>query len=296
MNESKKTFVDFLFSYLERNFDYLILRNYENLPFDEGHDIDLLIEEDDLYKIEILLSSIKKQFSVDVYKNYRYKDLKSHIIVFEDDILHLDFFTAINWNNTPLFDTRDLLERKELFKDKYWIINKNDFQRYCWFLYIIRNKQVKPKYIKNALYYDRTNTKQPNLTLTDDSLYKQKLILFLYFLKKNPVKTINNTFRTLSFKLSKLLNPYGRIFIKETNSYLTEKCSTFCFLGKQEYLSSEKRYSHLLKIYLALVDERAVFVSKNYLERNPLTHFIFKKFIILNQTSLRGIVYKIFNE
>ena len=117
----KNDFMDFLFTALNRDFRYLVLRNYEGLPYDEGHDIDLLISDAEKNKIAPLLQQLKTKFQVTVFHNYRYPGLFSNVIVFDDNIIHLDFFTNIRWKSVPLISTEAMLATRMLFNGIYVI-------------------------------------------------------------------------------------------------------------------------------------------------------------------------------
>lgn len=285
----KRLFVDYLFNYIERNFNYLILRNYENLPEDEGHDIDLLIHKKETPKIEQFLELILEIFPIKIYKNYRYPNLLSHLIVFENEILHLDFFTNVQWNKIDLFETFYLLNRKIRFKYRYWIMNPNDFQKYCWFLYIIRKGNLKKeKYIKNAKYWI-CNIAFENIGIDIDKglIVKNKVLLFLYFWKKSPIKVISGTFKNILFKINKLSHPYGRIFYPIMNQEIADTCIQFCFIGSKFFVCSKTDLLSIIKAYVALTKEQGVIVSDPFLKKNRLFHVLLQKYFVRTTNDLQ---------
>lgn len=285
----KRQFVDFLFTYLESNFNYLILRNYENLPEDEGHDIDLLIDCDEEKKIEILLDLIRDKFEIKIFNNYRYDNLRSHIIVFENDILHLDFFTAVQWNRVNLFDTSNLLSRKVRFKDNYYVMNPIDFQKYCWFLFIIRRGNLKKdKYINGALNWTENPAKKNDrIDIKNRSFNKNKFLLFIFFLRKSPVKFLLGSIKNIIFKVNKIVKPYGRIFDPESNINTINMCVKFCFIGQKKFINSKRDYLAVPKIFFAMADETAIILSNEFLLKNPEVEFILKKYFVRTSDNLQ---------
>ena len=283
---NKTLIVKFILKYLHENFDYLILRNYENLPEDEGHDIDILILEKEEIKIRLLLKLLQKEFNVDIYENNRYKNLRSNLIVMDDYILHLDFFLNIQWLNIPLFDTKELLLKKEKFKS-FYILDSLSFEKYCWYLYIIRNGNIKEKYKKFALKYEQNKAKDINISLSD-TIRKQKLIFHL--LNKSYLTFFLGVYTSLSIKVKKVFNPYARIIsIENQNCKSLEMIRKYIFIGSKEY-NQDVKFSKLIKIYILLVNEHLIILRN---QTNKSNIFFLRKYIIPCSDDLKLLVKKI---
>jgi|SaaInlV_120m_DNA_4_1040238.scaffolds.fasta_scaffold01234_9 hypothetical protein len=283
---NKALVVKFIFEYLNENFDYLILRNYENLPEDEGHDIDILISQNEELKIYTLLKLIEEKFNINVYENNRYKNLRSSLLVMDDYILHLDFFLNIQWLNVPLFDTKELLEKKEKFKS-FYILDNLSLEKYCWYLYIIRNEKVKEKYKKLAFSYEKNKSKDIDISLQDKKR-KQKLVIEL--LNKSYFNFIMGVYTSISIKVKKLLNPYARIInIKKNSCKNLEIIKGYIFIGSKEY-SADVKLSDVVNIYLLLTNEHLVILNN---QTNKSWLYFLKRYTITCDDSLKITVEKI---
>lgn len=254
---NKQIIVEFILQYLNENFNYLILRNYENLPEDEGHDIDILISRREEVKINIFLKIIKEKFNVDIYQTTLYKNLRSSLLVMDNYILHLDFFFDIQWLNVPLFDTDSLLKNKCNYKN-FYVLDKLNSEKQSWYLYIIRNGNVKEKYKKLALNYENHKDKSILLSLNDRKR-KEKLVFEL--LNKSYLNFIVGVYTSISIKVKKLFNPYARIiYLDKSSSKHIETLKEFIFISYKEYRSDIK-LKDILKIYFSLTNENLVIVN-----------------------------------
>lgn len=211
----KKEIVKYILQFAEQYLDYLILRNYENLPEDEGHDIDFLINEEELPKTRILVLEIKEKFKVRIFKRQQYYGLCGYVIVIDDTILHLDFFTRIQWDRFIFISTNDALSRKKRYHD-LWVISDEDLYYYCWVLYIRAGGYIKEKYRVSAFKWEDDFNQMKTINIRTLSPRKNKLNLIRHLIKGTTItQTFNNTFANIVFKIWKLTSMDGRIYISE---------------------------------------------------------------------------------
>lgn len=106
----KRRFIDELFRRFNQDLlPYAILRNYENLPYYSGDDIDIFLGEEDLYDFcNNYLSRVLTEFGWDY--RIKYKDKKFISVVcfcFYDnviEVLQLDFFNKFSWRGVEYID------------------------------------------------------------------------------------------------------------------------------------------------------------------------------------------------
>lgn len=229
-NSVKRSAVAFIFEYVEQHLDYLILRNYEGLPEDEGHDIDLLIQAKDYPRVSPLIETLKSRFGATVFLRDDYFGLYSFCLVFGNDILHLDFFTCLQWNHTAIIPTADLLQRKERFKGQFWVISKVDLSYYCWVHYVRARGHVKEKYARLAQEWENwlwtTEGKDVrNMSFSAKLRYLYKKV----FLQEPLMRLACHTLLTLWCKLWKLFRMDGRIYVSDAlQDPVILTCRRFC--------------------------------------------------------------------
>ena len=72
MNESKETpqfFQHFFNDLNDSKIKYCVLRNYDNLPYSFGKDVDMWVRKKDENKFEEILFNIARKFSWEVIRN-----------------------------------------------------------------------------------------------------------------------------------------------------------------------------------------------------------------------------------
>jgi hypothetical protein len=282
----KTLIIQYILEYLNDNFNYLILRNYENLPEDEGHDIDILISQNEEGKIHALLKLLEKRFNIDIYQNKRYKNLCSSLLVMDNYILHLDFFFTIQWLNVPLFDTNELLRKKDRYKT-FFILDNNSAEKQSWYLYIIRNGNVKEKYKNFAISYEKNKAKDTRITL-DDVNRKQKIIIELF--NKSYFSFILGVYTSISIKIKKLFDPYARIIDTEKSDHKNlEIIREYIFIGSKEY-NRDIKFFEIVKIYLLLTNEHLVVLNN---QTNKSWINLLKKYTYTCDDNLKLSVKKI---
>jgi thymidylate kinase len=125
MELNKREFIINIFKNIEnRNIKYCILRNYEKLPNDVGHDIDVLIDGKDIHNDIIdTLSLIVEQLGWQSLINYNkdsfftmicYKVTKDSV-----EILKLDVWTDLCWRGISWIDTKLVIDTRIKYNEIY---------------------------------------------------------------------------------------------------------------------------------------------------------------------------------
>jgi hypothetical protein len=293
MKNRKQKLVEFILNYMEDNFNYLILRNYENLPFDEGHDIDLLISNKELNKTNLLIQNIRSSFDVTIYKREKYYGLRGYVIIINGEILHLDFFYYIQWNRCLFLDTDTVLKNKVRFQEKYWIIDSNDLGYYCWINFIVNNGKIKEKYIRFALEWNRNNDNRPSNINIEKNNNDNKKHLLCFFLRKTPLRTIGGIIKNVLFKIKMLFNMDGRIYVDNQYNSIIEKCSKFCACN--QYVIKSATDIKILNILKMLYHETAIYIENKNFDKSYVIKFLLKKYIIYKPNNLETTIGNIYH-
>jgi hypothetical protein len=107
------------FEYLNANADYVVLRNYENLPYEYGNDIDFLIDEKNLQKsvdeLEKIVSKYGFKISKIIYK-FHYCGV---LIDINGVLLRIDLFTGITKKWFFYGNTNFLLKNRLAYNNFY---------------------------------------------------------------------------------------------------------------------------------------------------------------------------------
>lgn len=257
----KHNIVHYIFEYAERHLNYLILRNYENLPEDEGHDIDLLIQEKEYPIARRLIQELKDHFNIPIFLHDDYFGLHSFCLIIGEAVLHLDFFTHIQWNRISFIPTDQALSRKQRFKDSYWVLSDADLEYYCWVNDVLAGGKVKEKYQKLALQWQM---KQPSTECIDirkgTPAKNRKMLMRRLCASISLLRLCFLSLSTLCFKAYKVTRMDGRIYIGEAPlSRPVETCRFYCSCKQIDIADDEP--IGILQCFRLLYHERAVLIS-----------------------------------
>ncbi len=100
---------------------FLVLRNYEELPHDTTHDIDILILPEQLALAESLLVSTAHRVGYHLYNRAEFSPVS--LFFFHDPSLHqiqFDLFTSLNWRGLAFLSPRTVLDRR-VARDDFWV-------------------------------------------------------------------------------------------------------------------------------------------------------------------------------
>ena len=259
--------VDGIFKNLNSSkFNYAVINNYKDLPRVKN-DIDILTNENSI-RILKFIKKVKKKYnwdyltfcdtwvtpsftqqSVETFNLYKKKGFKS---------LNIDFVRGLIFVNGVILEkTTKILRKKEVYKNKYFHINKESE-----FLMKISSlsKEIKHNNYKNRNYkYLKdilTKSKNKKIIIFLNNIKLQEIRNALYFLRRKEYykfsKTIEN-FRRKFFFINLVLNPFlavsnifFRIKIKSNNIFVP-------FLNKSKIVKinlNEKKIPIVKKIIL----------------------------------------------
>ena len=289
----KKEIVKYILQFAEHNLDYLILRNYENLPVDEGHDIDFLIDASELPKTVNLVRGIKEDFKVRIFKRQQYFGLCGYVIVINETILHLDFFTQIQWNRFNFIPTKKALSRKKRYHD-LWVISDVDLYYYCWVLYIRAGGNIKEKYRTNAYKWEDEFNQMKTINIRTKSHINNKLNLIKYYIKETTIrKTITNSIANITFKFWKLSSMDGRIYVSE-NLRVPEITTLrkYCSCNRYDILTSKD--INFFSLLWMLYQEYSIGITPSVWKSLWWRRFIPTTYVITNVDDLGDAVSGIY--
>lgn len=290
----KDCIVKDIFSFAESNLNYLILRNYEGLPEDEGHDIDLLIDVSEIHKSDLLIEQLKLNYKIRVFKREQYYGLRGYAIVIGDTVLHLDFFTIIQWNRFNFIPTKDALSRKKRFKDSYWVISDYDLDYYCWINYIRAKGKVKEKYAVRAFEWEDKYNKDKTIDIrTGDKDKNKTLLIKKLYSSIEWWRPAYNTFRNICFKLWKTGNMDGRIYVTDDlDNAVIKTCRKYCCCNRID-IPDDKNIG-LLTCFKLIYLEYSIGMSPKKWHSLWWRQFVPSVYLLKNVTDLESTVSNIY--
>lgn len=141
-----------LFSHLkEEKIDYVILRNFDNLPTEVSRDIDFLVRNNDVNNIMQFLRNSCKLYGVKIvhaYEKYCYTKVILGMEMSDNDMifLQIDFFSPENYMGIEYYDENKLFSSKETRND--YFIPSLDFYCSSLILTAFLNGHMKDRYIR----------------------------------------------------------------------------------------------------------------------------------------------------
>jgi thymidylate kinase len=122
-NDIPQLLIDIFSKLKKEEVNYCVLRNYEELPYHVGHDVDILLSEDhkDLFD-KTIDSLIKGSGWEKVYTRDKYKFHTLILYKIEENnvqLLKFDLWLELSWRGVPWIDSNYILSTKEVYKDVY---------------------------------------------------------------------------------------------------------------------------------------------------------------------------------
>lgn len=290
----KQKIVRYILDFAESRLDYLILRNYENLPEEEGHDIDLLIKDEELPITSELIKDIKDHFDVRIFKRQQYYGLCGFAIVVGETVLHLDFFTQVQWNRFSIIPTEVLLSRKKRYNGSLWVISDEDLSYYCWVMYIRSKGNIKDKYKKLA--FDWGDNHHPKINIRTGSANMNKFMLIKSLISQNSMrKTIINTLANIRFKIWKFSCMDGRIYVTtDLDNPIVQTARRYCSCNRFD-VQYAKDLSWISTLRL-LYQEYSIGISPEEWGKLWWHQFVPKIYVISQASNLIEVVRNIYRD
>lgn len=127
-----------LFEFLNAKSNYAVLRNYEGLPLkNSSRDIDLLIEQEEFFRIEKEIVNIIVNQDFKIITRYRSEKMVTYICAYclngSAELVQFDFLFNTSIFGILLLNTRDILSSKLFNGSIYHVSNEYEFlDKYLW--------------------------------------------------------------------------------------------------------------------------------------------------------------------
>lgn len=288
------------FSEVERNnIDYVVLRNYEELPeSNSSKDVDILIDEHNIEFANSILLHVASQLKyhliwenkLDYLSGYAFGRQTNNTI----ETIKIDLFCGLKWRGLNYIDTNIIFNTKEKYHSLY-VPNKSHEAFIMILYYILYAKNIKSKYFDNiySCQNDIENFKKiSNSTLgeelTNKILFKiesQQIKQLIANRNEIVIKTIDKNIMKLSSMIKSIIthvyyeffkrNCFGTIVLFEKDCDETEFINNmFMDLGIGCHIENPKKLS--------------IFTLLKILRSNPL--------VVINKNNLSSFQKKIFSK
>lgn len=220
--DSDKLFLTTFLSYLNNNFNYCILRNYEEYPEKMGNDIDILIEDE---KVKNIINKLEKYFNENelLYKiKTKNNTFLSIICFYESDdesieSIQIDIWTKIMWRGIEWIDVKYILNTKIKYKD-FYVPCEGCEVAITVFKELVANGIVKEKYY---------NSLTKKLKEDKDNFYKALYNSFGKYIDKIYSYICKSEYKELNTQQSKVRN---KLRLRFPYKYLV---NSFIRIGKK---------------------------------------------------------------
>ena len=254
-----------------------------------------MIDESELFKKDQLITELKEQFNILVFRRQQYCGLCGYAIVIEGKtVLHVDFFTRIQWNRFNFISTKDALQRKKRHKNCLWVIGDRDLSYYCWVNYIRAKGNIKDKYKKLAFQYEEQYNKDKSIDIINKSKECNKKTLIREFIRKTSVlMALKNTLANVWFKIWKFFYMDGRIYItEELDNQVLMTARKYCSCKMKDFMQSDDM--HFFDVVKRLYYENSMVISPSEWEKVRWRFLIPKIYVIADISDLGEIVRNIY--
>lgn len=126
--------------------DFIVLRNYDGLPYTTSNDIDVLVAKHQLNLAEQTLISIAADQGYTLVNRAEFVPVSLHFANLDTtDQIHFDLFTEMRWHSFEFIRCRDFLSRK-LQRANFFIPHPADEACTNLLGFLIYHKRVRDKY------------------------------------------------------------------------------------------------------------------------------------------------------
>jgi len=101
-------------SWTKRGIEFLVLRNYENLPSSTGNDVDVLVAPNQLETAERLMIAAARQCGYLMHNRVEFATLSCFFFHPESlNQIQIDLFSTLSWHAFEIVSTREVLEERQ---------------------------------------------------------------------------------------------------------------------------------------------------------------------------------------
>lgn len=234
MISNKQSFLLTFFQFLADK-EYIILRNWENLPFSyPGSDIDLYVSKKTFQIILLKLNEICKSTNYKIWKKTSKTFDIQHIAFIPltkgrlEDIVRLDFILSLSWMGTEFFSFDFLYKNKSVFNE-ISVLKQPLLSSVTLINIILYNGKIKQKYINE--YNSLSHEQQEYLFSIASTIFRNKQVsnnnlLFINNFENSIFSKLRNSFlfknwyripvgliKKLSVIISRAYSPPGKFIV-----------------------------------------------------------------------------------
>ena len=138
----------------DMNIPYVVLRNYEGLPGDVGHDIDLLVDENNIDNFKKIFIKTILLYEWSIVQNQSRFGFFSYIIIspklsdLKIESLKWDIWAPITWIGIPWINSDTILANRKLHSNLFYIPSSGAESASLIIKDLIHGKSIKKKYFE----------------------------------------------------------------------------------------------------------------------------------------------------
>ncbi|KGK98085.1 hypothetical protein LI82_10120 [Methanococcoides methylutens] len=239
---SESHFIVNVFNELEKQkLPYIVLRNYENLPQDAGHDIDVLVGEEDLDRYSTLLCETAKKEGwclVQYAKRYGFHSFTFVSTLGTKEMISLkwDVWAPISWKGFTWIDTGVALKTRKAHQNGFYTPAPGVEAATLLLKEVLQLGKIKDKYLNLIKRYAQNdsdnfvnvlekpfgkNTANRLLDYAQNGNWKQvekahkelRLILVKNAIKKSPISPLIGLYKFIKGHLTERIKGRPHIFL-----------------------------------------------------------------------------------
>lgn len=148
---------------------YAVLRNYEELPDNEGHDIDVLVNQGGLDDLEPVLRKIAREQNWCLVRNQKRYGFSQYIFVqsscyLDKRIIKWDVFETIMWKGIPWVDSTAMLENRQEYNG-FFIPSPGAEAAVCLLKEVLQFGKIRKKHLDRIFHLCREDSEGFELVL-----------------------------------------------------------------------------------------------------------------------------------
>ena len=176
-SENKQAFIVNFFKKLKSNKSYCILRNYDKLPFENGDDIDMLVDDSSDDIVDKVILPIIMELGWQYHIKFRKEGFTPILCLYTTsnsvDVLQLDIYTKFVWRGNRFVDEKSILLSSTMFND-FCVASKGSDAAVTVIKELIGSESIRKKYHERLPLYLHEDKEGFYQTL--ETIYPKKLI------------------------------------------------------------------------------------------------------------------------